>query len=411
MREFCELLWPPPAVITPNNGRWHLHISDFPRTIRPGSKDRGSSGASAFMLIPGGRRLPLLVPATNRASAAAVRHYSNRGSRAARLAAKVFSLGLAGGLGRAVPWAGVQVDAPPGTDTIEAYLGATIAPDIQLSMYLGPARANRKPVLLILSPTGDPVAFAKIGYNRLTAELVRTERASLIRLSEAGLTRITVPTVLHHDQWRGLDVLVLSALPAGLRRRPLHAAKLAAAMDEVTRVGGLRSEPLAGSEYLRRLRDRLAGADEGTERAALQRALGDIAERAGGTALTYGAWHGDWAPWNMANTGRGLLVWDWERFTSGVPLGFDALHYEVQTQVAPGRRSDPMAVASQCPESAARVLAPFGVRPAEARLTAALYLAELATRYLVDRQAKAGARLGAPGMWLVPAVAAEAARL
>jgi len=255
------------------------------------------------------------------------------------------------------------------------------------------------------------VAFAKIGFNQLTCDLVRTERASLIHLKEVGLTHITVPRVLHHDRWRGLDVLVLSALPSGQRSRPLPPAQLAAAMSEVTRVGGLRTEPLSGSEYLRCLRDRLAGADEGAERAALQQALGDIAARAGDTILSYGAWHGDWAPWNMANTDRGLLVWDWERFAHGVPLGFDALHYQLQSQVAPGRRGDPLAVATQCPQRAAPLLAPFGVRAGEARLTATLYLAELATRYLVDRQAKAGARLGAPGEWLIPAIVAEAARL
>jgi Phosphotransferase enzyme family len=409
MREFCELLWPPPAVITLDGGG--RHMPHLPRTARPGPRPRAGAGASTFLLVPGTRRLPLLVPASGRAAAAAVRHYSTRGSRPVRLAAKGFSWCLAGGLGRVVPWGGVRIDAPPGTDTIEAYLGGMIAQDIRLSMYLGPARANRKPVLLILTPAGDPVAFAKIGFNQLTSDLVRTERASLAHLGEAGLTQITVPRVVHHDQWRGLDVLVLSALPADLRARPLSPAKLAAAMSEVSRVGGLHSEPLSESKYLRCLRDRLAGADDGAERAALQQALGDIAARAGDTILTYGAWHGDWAPWNMANTDRGLLVWDWERFACGVPLGFDALHYQLQSQVAPGRRGDPMAMATQCPRRAAPLLAPLGVRAGEARLTATLYLAELAARYLVDRQAKAGARLGAPGEWLIPAVVAEVTRL
>jgi hypothetical protein len=409
MREFCELLWPPPAVITLDGSS--RHMPHFPRTARPGSRNHANGGGGTFILVPGTRRLPLLVPATGRAAAAAVRHYSTRGSPTVRLAAKGFSLCLAGGLGWVVPWAGVRIDAPPGTDTIEAFLGDMVAQDIRLSMYLGPARANRKPVLLILTPAGDPVAFAKIGFNQLTCDLVRTERTSLIHLREAGLTQITVPRVLHHDRWRGLDVLVLSALPAGLRSRPLPPAKLTAAMSEVTRVGGLRSEPLGESKYLQCLRDRLAGADDGPERAALQQALGDIVARAGDTVLTYGAWHGDWAPWNMANTDSGLLVWDWERFACGVPIGFDALHYQLQRQVAPGRRGDPMAAATQCPQRAAPLLAPFGVSAGKARLTAALYLAELATRYLVDRQAKAGARLGAPGDWLIPAVVAEVARL
>jgi hypothetical protein len=40
--------------------------------------------------------------------------------------------------------------------------------------------------------------------------------------------------------------------------------------------------------------------------------------------------------------------------------------------------------------------------PAEARLTALLYLTDLATRYLTDRQAEAGNRLGVLGSWLLP---------
>ena len=51
-----------------------------------------------------------------------------------------------------------------------------------------------------------------------------------------------------------------------------------------------------------------------------------------------------------------------------------------------------------------------GIEPARARLTAALYLADVATRYLVDRQAAAGAPLGAPGTWLIPALVGEMAR-
>ena len=42
---------------------------------------------------------------------------------------------------------------------------------------------------------------------------------------------------------------------------------------------------------------------------------------------------------------------------------------------------------------------------------ALLYLAELSTRYLSDRQAEAGARLGRPGAWLIPAIEETMKRL
>jgi hypothetical protein len=112
----------------------------------------------------------------------------------------------------------------------------------------------------------------------------------------------------------------------------------------------------------------------------------------------------------MASTSQGLLVWDWERFTAGVPVGFDALHYRLQTDVVPGRQ-EPRVAAARCIEEAPAALAPFGVGAADARLTATLYLADLATRYLADRQAQAGAALGAPGTWLIPAVTEQVRQL
>ena len=126
--------------------------------------------------------------------------------------------------------------------------------------------------------------------------------------------------------------------------------------------------------------------------------------------LGFGAWHGDWTRWNMASTSAGLLLWDWERFTRPVPVGFDPLHYGLQTAVV-RRRRPPRDAAAECVENAATTLAPVGVPAAEAQLVAVLYLAELSARYLADRQAEAGARLGCPGTWLIPAMEEEMRRL
>ena len=55
---------------------------------------------------------------------------------------------------------------------------------------------------------------------------------------------------------------------------------------------------------------------------------------AGDVGLTFGAWHGDWAPWKMRPLAGRLLVWDWERFTIGGPLGYDALHFDLQQRIS-----------------------------------------------------------------------------
>ena len=53
-------------------------------------------------------------------------------------------------------------------------------------MHLGAARANRKPVLQLLTPDGETVGFAKIGVSPLTSSLVWAERDALTLLCSAA---------------------------------------------------------------------------------------------------------------------------------------------------------------------------------------------------------------------------------
>jgi Phosphotransferase enzyme family len=394
LRETCDLLWPAPATVT----------------LVTGSDAGGMAAGQDFLLLLGTRRPRLLVPASRRAAGAAVRGYGEPGSPAARAGARLLSLALTSGAGPVLVRSRLRVHAPPGTSTIETYLRDALGSDLLLSLYLGPARANRKPVLQLLTPRGRLAGFAKIGTRPLTRALVHAEHAALTRLGRAGLAGITVPQVLHYGEWRGMNVLVLSPLPVWLRRRPVTQARLTAAMTAVALVDGRRSEPLAGGSYWQGLTGRLAAADGSDDRDTLLGALDSLATRAQGASLALGCWHGDWTPWNMASTSKGLLVWDWERFTAGVPLGFDALHYRLQAAVVPGRQQ-PRVAAARCIEDAPAALAAFGLCGADARLTATLYLADLATRYLADRQAQAGAALGAPGTWLIPAITEQVRRL
>jgi len=390
--EVCALLWPAPASAT------------------PGSADRTAPpvAGSELIVVPSLRDPRLLIPAGRRAGAAAVRRYGEPGSRRARLTTRALSLALASGAGKILLRDRLRIRVPAGAPTIEAHLRAQLGRDVRLSMHLGAARANRKPVLQLLTPDGATVAFAKVGAAALTRQLVRAEAAALDRLRVAGLTTVTVPAVRHLGCWAGLDVLVLSALPVWRPRRVLAAGQLAAAMNEVARVDGCISAPLADSGYWRQLSQRLARAPGSADRQALLAELTELEGRSANVVLTFGAWHGDWTPWNMACTRDGLLLWDWERFATGVPVGFDALHYWLQAAVVAGqhgsRQHGPAGAAADCIRRAPELLGPLGVGPAAARLTALLYLCELSTRYLTDRQAEAGARLGAPGQWLIPAI-------
>ena len=387
--DVCAVLWPPPATTSPGRGR-----------TRAGERD--------LLVLPSAGRPRLLVPSERRAGAAAVRRYGEPGSLAAWAGSRALALALRAGAAHAGLGGRLRISAGPGTDTIEAYLGGVLGREVLVSTHLGAARANRKPVLQLLTPDGVTAGFAKVSVSPLTRDLIRAERAALDYLAPARLRHLVIPRVLHHGQWRGREVLVLTALPVWRRRTPMRPARLAAAMAELAAVGGRARARLAASVFLARLAARLGETPGGPDRDALVTALGKLA--AADPELGFGAWHGDWTGWNMASTPDGLLVWDWERFTRPVPLGFDALHHGLQTAVV--RRGQPApAAAAACVSTAPAALAPFGVPPAEAELTAVLYLAELSARYLADRQAEAGARLGRPGDWLIPALEKAVQRL
>ena len=367
--EVCRLLWPEPARVTgyrtgrgapvtaarpappaglgppaapahPARPAAPVHPAAPAHPARPAPPaapvarvPTGPSAASEFVVLPGLQRPRLLVPADRRAAAAALRRYGEPGSWRALLGTRALSLIMASGLGCVTARDRLRVLAPAGAPTIEAYLQAELGLEIRVSMHIGAARANRKPVLQLLTPAGDTVGFAKIGISPLTRDLIRAERDALTRLGRAGLTGLAVPRVLHYGSWQDLTVMVLSPLPVWQRRTRLSPGRLALAMREVAAVAGISHEPLAASGYWATLGRRLAAADDTGTRRAVADALGRIGSRAGAAVLPFGAWHGDWTPWNMASTRGGLLVWDWERFTVGVPLGFDALHHWLQAQV------------------------------------------------------------------------------
>ncbi len=357
---------------------------------------------SELIVLPGAQAPKLVVPCGRASSAAAIRRYGEPGSVKAKLATRALAGLLASGLGP-VLGGRLLVSVPDGAPTIGSYLAELLGQPVEISMHIGAARANRKPVLQLLTPAGETVGFAKIGINSLTSGLVVGERAALARLQAATLTRLRLPSVLAAGNWNGLEVLVLSPLPVWLRRIPLAPGRLGLALAELAQVLGTSTASLTASGYWRQLAGRLARAGEGAEQTAMSGLLDRLAAFAGTAELTFGCWHGDLTPWNLACTPAGLLVWDWERFSGGVPVGYDALHHWLQAQVVDPRR-DPARAATECVTRAPELLGPFGVAPGAAKVTALAYLAELSVRYLADGQAQAGARLGAPGTWLLPAI-------
>ncbi len=393
-----------PAALTAGDSALRTqYLAEVLELLYPAPCDTGGGpGApiTEYVVVPDARRPRLLVPNTSRrVAAAAVRRYAEPQSRAARLKRDAVVAALRTGASGVLLRDRIKITGPV-TESIDGHLREALGRDLSVSIHIGPARANRKPVLQLISGEGETFGFGKLGTGPLTRRLVTAETAALATLGTVGLTALAVPTVLHAGQWRGLQVLIQSALPVWLPRAPLTRHRLVAAMLDVAGCRGYHGGTLVGSAYWAELRGRLAAVGDRPEGVALTSAAELLATHAGQHTLRYGAWHGDWAPWNMANLADKLLVWDWERFAVGVPAGFDALHHELQRRIqSTGDAAD--AVESTV-RRAGELLAPFDVADDARELTALLYLIDLAARYLADRQAEAGARLGVLGTWLLP---------
>jgi hypothetical protein len=284
LRELVPLLWPAPATVTLGRARH-------------------AGGRRSYLILPSLEHPRLLLPRrTRRAAGGAIRGYGEQSSPARRTAVRLASYGLVAGAGDQLLRDRLEVGG--GGDTIEDHLARELGRPVLVSLHLGPARANRKPVLQLLGTDGATVGFAKVATTPLTG---RRER--------------------------------VAALPAGDTR------------DELT--GAL---------------DALRGTD---------------------VPLRIGSWHGDWTPWNTAVVADTVLAWDWERFTDGVPVGFDALHYDLQPR-ALGHVDAAGAAAADSVRRAPALLAPVGVPAGSAAVVAVLYLVEILTRYVGDGQTRWG---------------------
>jgi hypothetical protein len=138
--------------------------------------------------------------------------------------------------------------------------------------------------------------------------------------------------------------------------------------------------------------------DEGPLRVRLSTMLPRLVALAPDHPLRFGAWHGDWTSWNMARAHGRVLLWDWERFETGVLQGLDHCHFLVNART---RRDgfDPATILD-----ALRGLQPVGQAPDAADVTVAVYLARLALRYSMGAQGPKGPLIAGRAQALVDAL-------
>lgn len=388
MAEILHMLWPEPCVIG-------------------GSRNaRVGADSVAYVAIPNWDSPVVIAPRRpRRVMAATIRGYNTAARGRSRAKAQLTSFAATTGATDVLfPIVWIDDSAADGSSSIRKYLADVLDQPVSLSISVGPRRAVQKPVLQIVGRRGEILAFAKVGQNALTRSLVEREARNLRHLEtrlKSG-SGVEVPTLRGAGTWRDTSVLVQSALARG--RAPAQ-EQFATAMRSVCSMNGVRQNPLVTSAYWTGLRRRIDELPETAAASALRSAVTAIDARRPSVEMSFGSWHGDLTPWNVTATADKVRIWDWEHYGDNVPVGFDALHYEIQNLIANKQVPSNDAVAAVS-RSCRSNLAPLDVRGPAAQWTAFLYLMEIATRYVEDVEQDGATEFGHLE-WLEPNLQAQ----
>ena len=345
----------------------------------------GYGRVEAYLVLPRASNPRLLVPlGSPQAAGSALRRNHDATSRKARLARAALGVGLRFGLTQQV------------ADRVDVFVDPTLSPaersrhvltehlrdifgrrDLEMAVILGVPRLNRKPVLQVLASDGAVVGYVKAAWNDLTSGLVRNEARVLADLAGAKPTTFTPPAFVAAGPWGDLELIAATALPNAARPDPAQILDPPmAVIAEIAGLWGRSTARLADSPYWAGVRERL---DRRASSDVLQRAVDWIERRHGHTDIAFGAWHGDFTPWNMARLGGTTYLWDWER-SAPAPAGLDLLHFLFQG-VCRFEGKAPAAAIERCSERLASLLPALDVEAGTERALWSLYRLELLLRY------------------------------
>ncbi len=382
-RPFDKLEWVGRALV----GHPDPHSVSLGASTPPGFRT-----LETFTAVPSASRPYLLIPMGSRQLAAeAIYQLTNAPTKSVRLAKSLLALGMRAGIAQHLlrDRLDLSMDADASMDglVVREYLREVFGTRVGAAVLLGADRPNRKPVLQVLTTDGQVLGYAKVGWNAVSRNLVRTEARVLETLAEPRNRPSTfkVPRLLHVGRCGNLEVIVVAPVPREpWYRRGAPVSLPVAATREVSARSLVEHTALVETRYWSALRDRVArpldhGAATGI-REALTEVMDLVADRMGGTVLATGSWHGDWTPWNMSLAGGELYIWDWERSGEDTPLGIDVAHF-VFLVLVKIRKLSPQAAVRRSIELCRDLFPKIGVPAAHVRVVTSLHLLEMCTRY------------------------------
>lgn len=198
--------------------------------------------------------------------------------------------------------------------------------DLCFAVSLGTPGPHRKPVVQVLTPDGEVLGYAKVGWNEATRELVKHETEVLQNLSREKLP-FGVPRLLYANDDGHRSLCVQGPPPGEAHPAPGHLGEAYLGVVQTLAARGVCWEPLEETAFWQRIVARSRDAKKAYYRQMLAKAMEEVKCRWAGKKVPLHFAHGDFAPWNASMTPEGLYLYDWEYAQESAPAGYDLFHF------------------------------------------------------------------------------------
>lgn len=363
----CEQLWGP-----------LLSAGSLRVDVGRGEK-AGWTTVERYWMVPDAHRARLIVPAGPRpVTRRLLTNY--RGLRRPMINLVRAGLGTGASAGLPSGRAMLKVQIPERRPEIAEQLPLRL-----LGNTLGPVYAatgvrsgdNRKATLHLVDGRGEPVGYAKVGWNATIDQAIEAEGSTLKEI-DGGTSKVRAPRVIAELDYAGHPIMVTSPLPLAVR--PVRPGEVSA-QEMYTLMPVVRYAAISRTSHYRTVLTRLGALQSHT-------VVGEMADHASELLQqiaretcelpVVSRWHGDFAPWNTArDADETLWVWDWESSEPDAVAGLDALHWSASAARLAAR---PEPGVSRLLESSHEYLTAAGI-PARGRwAVAACYIATMVER-------------------------------
>ncbi len=232
---------------------------------------------------------------------------------------------------------------------LHAEIPVQIAPHVlDYALYLGTPNDNRKTVILLLGE-GPPETILKFGSSSLARQALLNEHLALSAIHETPLYA-NVPLLQGVvDNQHGITLYqeYRARIPRKTETLQPSILEFLSGLSCIDHCERLLNEYLE-SEI-----------DVDSIPAPIKKWL--VSRAYQGISIREHRGHGDFAPWNMSWSSKGLFVYDWEESCPDMPAFWDCFYYVAAPALRIQKLPDPSAVVGQCIDFARQLASVSGL--------------------------------------------------